>query len=694
MIGIMCNEKRKNLHQKNNTSSSLSTTVEVTSTVKNSPAPKEQGIMCNKKHRESVKDNYNLDYNGIKRNSPEKQKQHDIQEMVEQATKDFEESFGFSPKGVFANPWEVAVLDEKLSLPNKFANPCCPGNVSKDFCFNPPNSKPKGNKRKDWFELYPELTRYATKRKVLFKILGKMFDRFCEDAQYFAAQDTKGIWFFSPHQKGSPSYNRELRDKIFAYAEIFAKDYPHMIGITLTVDSKKLPKDYWEMTKYVLEEKQKFTKFLERKFDMRHITIPEFQKNGTIHFHGILFFKEQLWEEKDLRKAPDGHTYIKYGKWRKIINWWKHVGNYDSQPCEGKAAASYICKYVSKETDSSLAELARKNAHGKKDIKTILQFVVPKVLGFDTFCHSEKKDGSKEKVDNILAKKKADRKAFAIKRHFFKNASKFTFKPYVAKAEVKEFSCKHKSLVVIKALPRTESEVSPTAPEGSLLDTVVLSGTSQCMKTLYSSPLKEFYSEFGADTKVMNDMPKWKKEKLLTHFKPIGCGCCIFGMYKQDKVYGTHETFRKFDFSEQLKPYFWRALKKRKTYFKDSLETEWEEEELYTMFEEITEEMGSEIFQPNEKELRCKGLKKKQLFSDDVLMGGRVSLQEWQVLLAYRPQLLALVGNSYISRACRNFHSTFREFDESLADWQETNLTPLFELYKEWLKENGFIIKN
>ena len=694
MIGIMYNKRKEKLYQKNSTFSFSSITDEVTSSVKNNPAHKERGFMHNNENCESVKDNYNLKDNGIKSNSPAKEKEHNIREMVERATKDFEESFGFSPKGIFANPWEVAVLDEKLSLPNKFANPCCPGNVHKDFCFNPPNSKPKGNKRKNWFELCPELTEFATKRKVLFKILGKMFDRFCEDAPYFAAQDTKGIWFFSPHQKGSPSYNREVRDKIFAYDEIYGQDYPHKIGITLTVDSKKLPKDYWEMTKYVLEEKQKFTKFLERKFDMRHIIVPEFQKNGTIHFHGILYFKEQLWEEKDLRKARDGHTYIKYGKVRKIMDWWNHVGFYDSQPCVGKNAASYICKYISKETDSSLAELAQKNAHGKKDIKTILQFVVPKVLGFDTFCHSEKKDGSKEKVDNILAKKKAERKAFAIKRHFFKNASKFTFKPYVAKTEVKEFSCRCKSLVVVKALPRTESEVSPTAPEGSLLDTVVLSGTSQCMKTLYSSPLKEFYSEFGADTKVMNDMPGWKKEKLLTHFKPVGCGCCIFGMYKQDKVYGTHETFRKFDFSEQLKPYFWRALKRRKTYFKDSLETEWGEEELYTMFEEITEEIGSEIFQPNGKELRYKGLKKKQLFAADVLMGGRVSLQEWQVLLAYRPQLLALVGNSYISRACRNFHSTFREFDESLADWQGTNLTPLFELYKEWLKENGFIIKN
>lgn len=689
----MQNGKKEALYQKNSTSFFFSITDKANLSIKNNPALKEQGIMQNGKSCESDMDNYNLEHNGIKRNTPVKEKEHNIREMVKQATEDFEESFGFSPEGIFANPWEVAVLDEKMSLANKFANPCCPVNVHKDFCFNPPNSKPKGNKRKDWFELCPELTEYATKRKVLFKVLGKMFDRFCEDAPYFAAQDTKGIWFFSPHQKGSPSYNRELRDKIFAYSEIFGKDYPHKIGITLTVDGKKLPKDYWEMTKYVLEEKQKFIKFLERKFDMRHITVPEFQKNGTIHFHGILFFKERLWEEKDLRKAKDGHKYIKYGKWRKVMDWWKHVGFYDSQPCEGENVASYICKYISKETDSSLAELARKNAHGKKDIKTILQFVVPKVLGFDTFCHSEKKDGSKEKVDNILAKKKADRKAFAIKRHFFKNASKFTFKPYITKAEVKEFSCKRKSLIVIKALPRTKSEVSPMATEGSLLDTVVLSGTSQCMKTLYSSPLREFYSEFGADTKVMNDMPGWKKEKLLSHFKPVGCGCCIFGMYKQDRVYGTNETFRKFDFSEQLKPYFWRALKKRKTYFKDSLETEWGEEELYTMFEEITEEMGVEIFQPNKKELRYKSLKKKQLFSADVFMGGDVSLQEWQVLLAYRPQLLALVGNSYISRACRNFHSTFREFDESLADWQGTNLTPLFELYKGWLKENGFIIK-
>lgn len=687
-------ENLRKRHQKNNIFSSFSITNKAKPLAKKNPTLKERGIMLIENYCESVKDNRSLEYNSEKCNPPIAEKEHSIREMVEQATEDFKKSFGFSPEGIFANPWEVSTSDKKISVANKFANPCCPGNVHKDFCFNPPNSKPKSNKRKDWFEEYPELTQYATKKKVLFNILGKMFDRFCENAPYFAAQDTKGTWFFAPHQKGSPSYNRELRDKIFAYTEIFAKDYPHLIGITLTVDTSKQSKNYWEMTKYVLEQKRKFIKSLERKFDMRHITVPEFQKNGTIHFHGILFFKEQLWEKLDLRKARDGHTYIKYGKWRKIMDRWKRIGFYDSQPCEGKYAASYICKYLSKETDSDLAKLATKNAHGKKDIKTILQFVVPKVLNFDTFCHSEKKDDTKAKVDKILAKKKEERKTFAIKKHFFKNASKFRFKPYEPKAKSTVFSCRCKSLVVVKALPLAKSEVSPTATEGSLLDSVVLSGTSQCMKTLYSSPLKEFYTEFGADTKVMNDMPKWKKEKLLTHFKPLGCGCCIFGMYKQDKAYGTNETFRKFDFSEQLKPYFWRALKKRKSFFRDSLETEWEEEELCTMFEEITEEMGVEIFQPREKELRFKSLKKKQLFSADTLMGGGVSFQEWQVLLAYRPQLLALVGNSYISRACRNFHSTFKELDESLAEWQGTNLTQLFELYKGWLKENGFIIKN
>ena len=126
---------------------------------------------------------------------------------------------------------------------------------------------------------------------------------------------------------------KRAKDKIFDIA--FMNEWDYMV--TLTLDQKKIDRyDEKEINKRVGQ----WLKHQAQRKDLRYLVIPEYHKDGAIHFHG--FFKGNMTYLNTGKKAKSGREIFNIKDWR--------FGFSDAVRLDDNrlAVARYITKYITK----------------------------------------------------------------------------------------------------------------------------------------------------------------------------------------------------------------------------------------------------------------------------------------------------------------------------------------------------------
>lgn len=126
---------------------------------------------------------------------------------------------------------------------------------------------------------------------------------------------------------------KRAKDKIFDIA--FMNEWDYMV--TLTLDQKKIDRyDEKEINKRVGQ----WLKHQAQRKDLRYLVIPEYHKDGAIHFHG--FFKGNMTYLNTGKKDKSGREIFNIKDWR--------FGFSDAVRLDDNrlAVARYITKYITK----------------------------------------------------------------------------------------------------------------------------------------------------------------------------------------------------------------------------------------------------------------------------------------------------------------------------------------------------------
>lgn len=124
---------------------------------------------------------------------------------------------------------------------------------------------------------------------------------------------------------------------------------------TFTFNAEKVPRyDYRACKKYI---SQWFNNFKKRYApDFKYIVIPEFHRDGAVHFHGMvagippgeLETPEWIYKKRkgtgELERVPNTPGYLDWPRWRKNAGWFNCSPVRDYERC-----AFYVTKYVTKD---------------------------------------------------------------------------------------------------------------------------------------------------------------------------------------------------------------------------------------------------------------------------------------------------------------------------------------------------------
>lgn len=153
---------------------------------------------------------------------------------------------------------------------------------------------------------------------------------------------------------------KRAKDKIFDISFINGDLWQYFI--TLTLDKSKIDRyDKKEINKKL----KTWLNNMVKRYDFNYIIIPEYHKDGAIHFHG-------LCTGNNLKL-----TYVKIDKGRKVYNLdnWKLGFSTAIELDNNRTAVSaYITKYVTKDTTKILGNVYYAGGHSiKRDCKSVYQ---------------------------------------------------------------------------------------------------------------------------------------------------------------------------------------------------------------------------------------------------------------------------------------------------------------------------------
>lgn len=108
--------------------------------------------------------------------------------------------------------------------------------------------------------------------------------------------------------------------------------------VTFTFDSNKIDRyNYKTVKKKICQFFNNYKKRYQQ--DFKYLIVPEFHKDGAVHFHGLLYI-----DEKELVENENGYlTWLRYQKKFGYISLSKIVNK--------EKTANYISKYISKDVD-------------------------------------------------------------------------------------------------------------------------------------------------------------------------------------------------------------------------------------------------------------------------------------------------------------------------------------------------------
>lgn len=142
---------------------------------------------------------------------------------------------------------------------------------------------------------------------------------------------------------------KRARDQIFDLA--IMNVWMHFV--TLTLDGEKI--DRYDVDQVRKKVKKWLEHAVSRK-NLRYILIPEYHKDGAIHFHGL--FAGDLTYLDSGKKDKQGRTLLNIKEWRFGFS---SAVRLDGNPI---AVSRYITKYITKSNDKIFGSWALRGGHG------------------------------------------------------------------------------------------------------------------------------------------------------------------------------------------------------------------------------------------------------------------------------------------------------------------------------------------
>ena len=575
------------------------------------------------------------------------------------------------------------------SLKKEPENKMCPFSVRKDFCYKPSDVKLEKKKKRKPEEKFDYLYEVQDKPKDFFSMIPETYNQILEHMNFIVVDSYEKKYIMAPNEKGSPAYNKWVRAKLMHYATIFHMYYVHTYFLTLTVDLKRFAGGVIDQHKMAVKKLGLFVQKLCSTFGGRYIYVSEEQKRGAIHFH-IEFFTDRDLHTGNMRHTKNGKKeYIGKGKLREFCEKRWPWGYFDLQHGEGEKIIRYLTKYVSKETEADFWRLKNNKKPKGESWKAMLGFVMPTVCGYRTYNTSHLNAGMKveyEKLQKEWENRREEYKAKKIKESALKNP-KTRFKPlndYVAERKV-----------VIKKLPEKKSLPPRTQLEiendrlRSYLIYISDNSTVSCLKWLYSGKYGDLANKYGTDFRKINELSDSEKEKIALGCSSLGCGGCVFGQIVRDFITKDVKTFSKGDNRDALKPFLWKVLTKEDREYFMSFNFSSKTEVDTTVFEELFEKIGDLLTEKTLNSNLSKWEKAKDL--SYLRKGEKLSLNNWRRLLCWKKQEIFLEGDSNLKVAARNLFptNTVPIFNSLTPQWVDTGFDEVFDLFKEWLEEQG-----
>ncbi|MBQ2654873.1 MAG: hypothetical protein IJF83_15090 [Methanobrevibacter sp.] len=568
-------------------------------------------------------------------------------------------------------------------------NENCPFSIRKDICYNITDKKEKKSTKSDPKEKWAEMYALQDNPQEFFKKINYIYSTIISKMHFIVVNGLKNIRIVPPNEKGSPSYNKRTRHKIVALAKVFSKHYKNKYLVTLTVDTRKFHGGVIDQHKQAVKYASLYCQELTRQLKGRYIIVNEEQRRGAIHFH-LVFFTNMDYHTGNLfpYRTKKG-SYIKYGKLREFNNRNWQWGHFDLQVATDEQAIYYCVKYISKKTDTDFWQLQNKKKLSVSDRKEIMGFVMPTLGGYRSWNSSRLTKEMRKDFEEIQEQWKREIETF--KTHKRKEealkSNKTRYKPlndYVAK-----------DVIVVKKLP--EKKAIPQVSErerylGAIAPYLIWlsdNSTFPCLKWLYSGNYGDLVKAKGSDFHKINEMSDSEKEKISCGCSPLGCGGCPIGTLLRDIVRNENRLFEKQDNRDKLKPLLWKVLsdedKKLFTSFNFSLNQEID----FDIFADLHERIGEELVKNHLPLALAKNKNEEAVAAYQ--KGERLTLTDWRKLLTCQKWMLVLEGDKKIKMAVEKLFPTnvVSLFNPVAPIWQDTGFDEVFDLYKDWLEEQG-----
>lgn len=566
-------------------------------------------------------------------------------------------------------------------------NAACPFAIRKDICYSPSDKKIDKKTKRKVEEKFAHLYEIEEDRARFFAMLPETYRQILEDMHFIVVKNLNRLIIIPPNEKGSPSYNKKVRSKLINYAKIFSRHYEHCYFITLTVDLKKFSGGVIKQHRKAVEYSRYFCQKMQVYFKGKYIIVNEEQKRGAIHFHIELFTNQDLHTHNERNRKDGKHLYIYKGELRSFCEKYWPYGHFDLQHAEGEQVIYYTVKYISKKTENDFWQL-RKNGEFKGEArKDIMGFVMPTIGGYRSYNTSHLTKEMKKEYEELQKEWEEHREEYKEKKtkeEALQNP-KTRFKPlndYVANPKI-----------VKKALPKKTSCPPQTERDKELarlrayLISVSDNSTHPCLKWLYSGKYGDLVNRFGTDFRQINALSDEKKRKVTLGCSPLGCGGCVIGQAIIDFITGEKKLAEYVDNRDELKPILWKVLSEEdKQYFldfnfssKEPFDTSIFENLIGKIEEEINNRPMPYFFKREKDQERVKAYTLQKPFT----------LAEWRLLLTTQKQCIPLLNNEKLSNAALNLFKTDKKaiFNPIAPIWQDTGFDEVFDLFKDWLKE-------
>lgn len=232
----------------------------------------------------------------------------------------------------------------------------CGQAVSAALCENPnPERKDLPKKHLKHLALY-NFKRFANSENISDDIIREGLYNLSRLYTFHAMRTTSGeIRFFEGYSKGTSRYNKIQRFKIMdATATALAKGY-EVFCVTLTYDIKKHGYDRMEAWAKFSSHIQKTLHYFIKHQNAKTLWVKESTKNGYPHAHCLLCFPKGTI--KGYSKMKNG-LKIKYGFIFDKVKKFSMSRIFDINVVKGKNLKFYLTKYLSKDDEFSISEMA------------------------------------------------------------------------------------------------------------------------------------------------------------------------------------------------------------------------------------------------------------------------------------------------------------------------------------------------